>query len=88
MARVNLRVAPGAKRTGVVGRYRDGWKVRVTAAPESGKANGAVVKLLSDALSLPVARIEIVAGHTSRNKVVEIDGLSLSAVNDALELAI
>ena len=85
--RISLRVAPGSKSTAVVGPYLDGWKVRVAAPPESGKANDAVVRLLAGALSLPERRVEIVAGHTSRNKVVEIDGLSLEAVHAALARA-
>jgi len=79
-----VRVAPGSRTTAVVGSYGDGWKLRVTAPPESGKANDAVVRLLADVLSLPPRRVRIVAGHTARNKVVELDGVSLEAVRAAL----
>lgn len=85
--RITLRVSPGSKRTAVVGPYLDGWKLRVAAAPENGKANGAVVRLLGDVLGIPAERVKIVAGHASRTKVVEIDGLTLDAVNAALSLA-
>ena len=51
--RVRLRVSPGAGRAAIVGRYGDGWKVRVTAAPEHGRANDAVLRLLADALVAP-----------------------------------
>jgi len=83
--RITLRVSPGSKRTAVVGPYLEGWKVRVAAAPESGKANDAVVHLIARVLSLPAHRVEIVAGHTSRSKVIEIDGLALEAVQAALD---
>jgi len=82
-----LRVSPGSKRTAVVGPYLEGWKLRVAATPENGRANNAVVRLLADVLSLPADRVKIVAGHTSRTKVVEIDGLALDAVHAALALA-
>ncbi|MFZ1880829.1 MAG: DUF167 domain-containing protein [Gaiellaceae bacterium] len=72
--RLKLRVAPGASRPGIVGRHGTGWKVRVTAAPEAGKANDAVVRLLADTLVLPVREIEIVSGHSSRDKIVELAG--------------
>jgi uncharacterized protein (TIGR00251 family) len=73
--RVQLRVSPGARRARVVGRHGDAWKVRVAPAPEHGKANDAVVALLSDALSLPRAGIAIVSGHASRDKTVALEGI-------------
>ena len=82
--RISLRVSPGSSRTAVVGPYLDGWKLRVAAPPESGKANDAVVRLLADVLGLPVQRVAIVAGHASRSKVAEIDGLTFDAVQTAL----
>jgi uncharacterized protein (TIGR00251 family) len=62
-----LRVAPGARRPGVVGRHGDAWKVRVAAPPDGGRANDAVVRLLTDALGVDVT---LIAGHSSRDKVV------------------
>jgi len=87
VARLSLRVSPGSTKTAVVGRYGDGWKLRVAAPAESGQANDAVVRLLADVLSLSVQRVEIVSGQTSRNKVVEIDGLTEEAVQAALARA-
>jgi len=46
----------------VVGRYGEGWKVRVAAAPERGAANAAVVALLSGVLDLPRENVTLVAG--------------------------
>ena len=51
--RVRLRVSPGAGRAQVVGRHGDAWKVRVTAAPEQGRANDAVLRLLAEVLAVP-----------------------------------
>ena len=70
--RLKLRVAPGATRPGIVGRHGTGWKVRVSAAPEAGKANAAVVSILAKTLALPARDIEIVSGVTSRDKVVSL----------------
>ncbi|MGH3056063.1 MAG: DUF167 domain-containing protein, partial [Gaiellaceae bacterium] len=42
--RLRLRVSPGAGRTALVGRHGDAWKVRVTEAPERGRANEAVLR--------------------------------------------
>ena len=74
-SRLQLRVSPGAASPGIVGRYGTAWKVRVTAAPENGKANAAVVRLLADTLALPARDVEIVSGHGSRDKTVALAGI-------------
>lgn len=73
--RLQLRVSPGAGRSEVVGRHGGAWKVRVTAAPEAGKANDAVVRLVAATLGLPRRDVEIVSGHAARDKVVAVAGL-------------
>jgi uncharacterized protein (TIGR00251 family) len=73
--RLRLRVSPGARRTELVGRHGDGWKVRVSAPPEGGRANDAVVDLLAERAGLPRRAVTIVSGHSSREKVVQMDGL-------------
>jgi uncharacterized protein len=74
-ARLQLRVSPGAARSAVVGRHGTGWKVRVAAPPEDGKANAALVRLLADTLALPAGKVRIVSGHASRDKTVALEGL-------------
>ena len=71
-----MRVSPGARRTEIAGRHGDGWKVRVAAPPEDGRANEAVLRLLAAQLGLPRRAVTIVSGHTAREKVVELDGIS------------
>jgi uncharacterized protein len=73
--RLRLRVSPGATRAGVAGRHGDGWKVRVAAPPEGGRANEALVRLLAEMLELPRRDIEIVAGHSGRDKIVSLAGI-------------
>ena len=74
--RLRLRVVPGASRTGVVGRHGAAWKVRVNAQPERGRANEAVLDLLSDTLSLPRTSVSLVSGHGGRDKIVELAGIT------------
>ncbi|MEP6813208.1 MAG: DUF167 domain-containing protein [Actinomycetota bacterium] len=85
--RVRLRVSPGSGRAAIVGRYGDGWKVRVTAAPEHGRANDAVLRLLADALSLPRESLTIVSGHGARDKIVELTGLGPGLIERRLSSA-
>jgi uncharacterized protein (TIGR00251 family) len=73
--RLRLRVSPGARANAIVGRHGEGWKVRVTAAPEGGRANEAVLKLLAERLDLPGKSLSLVSGPSSRDKVVELAGI-------------
>ena len=79
-----MRVSPRARRSEVVGRHGDGWKVRVAAPPESGRANDEALALVADALALPRARVTLVAGVASRDKVVEIAGLEAGELDRRL----
>jgi len=63
-----VRVQAGARRNGIVGEHGGMLRVAVTAVPEKGKANKAIVGVLSDALKLPKSSIELVAGETSNQK--------------------
>jgi uncharacterized protein len=69
---LRLHVVPGATRPGIVGRHGEGWKVRVSAPPERGAANDAVIRLLAATLGLPRPAVTIVSGHGAREKTVEV----------------
>jgi uncharacterized protein YggU (UPF0235/DUF167 family) len=85
---VALRVHPGARRAGLVGRMADGTlKVSVAAPPEGGRANQAVVLLVSKALGLRPSHVKLVHGFASRSKVVEVEGLASGEVQKRLDAA-
>ena len=73
--RVSLKIVPKSSRNVVAGWMDDSLKVCVTAPPDRGKANAAVIETLARALGIPRDAVRIVAGETSRRKVVDIDGL-------------
>lgn len=75
-AALAVRVQPKAKRAAVLGAHGGALKVAVTAPPEGGRANEAVLALLRDALGLSRARLALVSGHASRNKVVLVRGVT------------
>ncbi len=85
--RVRLRVSPGARRNELVGRHGEGWKVRVAAPPEGGRANDAVLDLLARELSLPRRSLTIVSGGAAREKVVEMEGIDAAETERRLEAA-
>lgn len=75
-ATLALRVQPKAKRNAVLGEQAGALKVSVTAPPEDGRANEAVLELLRDELDLRRAQVELLSGHTNRNKVVLVRGVT------------
>lgn len=74
-ARLGVRDIPKSSKDEVVG-WREGeLVVRVTAAPEAGKANTAVCRVVAKALGVPKSSVSVFRGTTSRHKVLEVDGL-------------
>jgi hypothetical protein len=86
-ARLRLRVAPGARRSAVVGRHGDAWKLSVAAAPERGRANDQVVALLAAELGLRRPDVRLVAGLGGRDKVVELSGITVEEAERRLAAA-
>lgn len=85
--RLRLRVSPGGSRTAVIGRHGEAWKVRVTEAPERGRANEAVLRLLAETLALPRTAVTLVSGHGGREKIVELAGVGPALVERRLASA-
>jgi uncharacterized protein (TIGR00251 family) len=75
-ARVRLRVKPGARRQRLVGPHGGALKLEVTAPPERGKANAAVIALLARELELTRAAVEITVGAASQDKSVKVAGVT------------
>jgi hypothetical protein len=75
MATLHIKVIPGSSRNRIAGRLGEAIKVQVSAAPERGKANDAVINLLSGLLGLQRRQIQIVRGHAQPRKVLEIQGI-------------
>jgi uncharacterized protein (TIGR00251 family) len=80
-----VRVVPGSRREEVVGLYGDALRVRLTAQPERGRANRALRMFLADQLGVSPSAVEILSGHTSRQKRVHVDGVSGDAVRALLK---
>ena len=57
----------------------------MAAAPERGRANKALLRLLADTLGLPKTDVSLVSGHTGRDKVVELRGLGEAEAVSRLE---
>jgi uncharacterized protein YggU (UPF0235/DUF167 family) len=71
----------------VVGRHGDGWKIRVAAAPERGRANSALVAYLAEQLGIAGSQIRVVTGVGARDKIVELSGIGLDEAESLLKAA-
>ena len=87
-ATFSVRVHPRARRNAITGALGDALKLSLTAPPAEGRANQAVIEFLAEVLRLPRSSVTIAAGHTSRNKVVRVSGLSASTVAERLAAAL
>ena len=69
MNKIEIKVIPNASKTELV-KTETGYKARIQRAPVDGKANEALIELLSNEFGIPKRYIEIAKGKTSRNKIV------------------
>ncbi len=86
--KLKLKIVPGASRTVIAGWLGDALKIRVAAPPEKNKANKAVIQLLARTLDLPPRDLQIVSGHTSPQKTIEIGSLEEKEALARIEAAL
>jgi uncharacterized protein YggU (UPF0235/DUF167 family) len=86
-ARIRIRAIPGSRACVIVGPYGDAWKVRVTAAPEQGKANAELCSYLATLLGVARGDVTVIGGAGSRDKLVQITGITSDAAASALAQA-
>jgi uncharacterized protein len=80
--RFSVRVQPRASRDEVSGVHGDALKIRLAAPPVDGAANDALVNFLSALFAVPRRSVRILAGESSRSKLIEIDGITARAIHD------
>ena len=73
---IEIKVIPNAKRTELV-KTETGYKARLQAPPADGKANEALIELLSKEFGVPKRDIEIIKGAASRNKTVAVKNFKI-----------
>jgi uncharacterized protein len=83
-ATIDVRVIPRAGKSGIAGMRGDALLVRLNAAPVDGAANDELIEVLSDALDVPRRAVSIVSGSRSRQKRVQIEGVSDQLVTSKL----
>jgi len=83
-ARIKVYVQPRASKTAVVGMHGDAVHIRLAAPPVDNAANEALVELVAARLGIAKRQVRVVAGETSRRKVIEIDGVAAETATSAL----
>jgi uncharacterized protein len=76
-----IRIQPRASKNEIVQMENGELKIRLTAPPVDGAANEALVRFLSELLSIAKSRVEIISGLTGRDKVIRIRGMRREVVD-------
>ena len=76
MAEIAVRVIPRARRDEIAGERDGRVLVRLTAPPVEGAANAALCRLVARRARVPARSVSIVRGHSSRDKVIQVDGIA------------
>jgi uncharacterized protein (TIGR00251 family) len=89
VTRVSVRVSPGARQNRIRGWLASGeLRVAVSAPPERGRANQAVIELLAEALAIPRRAVSLARGGSSRQKTFEVEGLEEAEARRRIDAAI
>lgn len=81
-----VQAQPGARRNGITGVHAGRLKVAVTQAPEKGKANKALIEVLSEALGVKRAQIELLSGETASVKKFRVAGVEPGEIRDRVNI--
>jgi hypothetical protein len=83
-ARLEVKVRPGANKTGFAGRIGEVWKLNVAAPPVDGKANETIIRFLSKLAGVPGGAVRIVTGGASSRKLIELEGVDPASLERAI----
>jgi len=83
---LSIRIQPRASKNEITRMENGRLKIRLTAPPVDGAANEALIRLLAETLSVTKSHVEIVGGHTSRDKIVRISGVGKADAERLLNL--
>jgi uncharacterized protein len=81
-----VRLQPRARRDEVVGERAGAVVIRVTAPPVDGRANDALCRLVAKRAGVAPSNVNVVRGHSARDKVVRVEGVDERALRAALGL--
>jgi uncharacterized protein (TIGR00251 family) len=80
-----ITVLPRSSRNAVAGLQDNRLKLKISRPPVDGQANAACCRLLADTFNIPVSKVTVVRGHSSRRKTVMLEGVSLEHAREVLD---
>jgi uncharacterized protein (TIGR00251 family) len=83
-ARIRVHLIPRARVNQISGERAGALLVRVTAPPADGRANAALCALIASQLGIARGRVTVVQGHTSRQKLLQVQGMDAPEVKASL----
>lgn len=83
-----VKVVPGSSKTCFEGVYGDMLKVKLSAAPEKGKANEALVDFLAEKLGIKKKFIKVVSGQTSKTKKIAVEQITPQELLEKLRIVL
>jgi uncharacterized protein (TIGR00251 family) len=84
---LTIQVQPKAKRNEVLGFAEGILRLKIAAPPVEGKANKEVISYLSEVLDIPKSSVDIERGHTSKIKIIAINGVDRERIYERIEAA-
>ena len=82
---LSVYIQPGASKSEIVGPFNGSLKIRIQSPPVDGKANEALIQFLSKQLNISKRSLQIIKGEAQRNKVVQVEGISLEQIQKILK---
>ena len=83
--RIEIHVQPGASRSEVAGLHGARIKVRIKSPPIEGRANAAVIAWMAEQLGVPRRAVHLIRGDKSREKMIEVEGVTVEQAREKLE---
>jgi uncharacterized protein (TIGR00251 family) len=80
-----VKIHPRAKKDAISGELGEALKLSLTAPPLEGRANQACIEFLAKLLKVPRSSVTIASGHTNRNKVIRVAGVTGQYVRERLQ---
>jgi uncharacterized protein (TIGR00251 family) len=84
---IRVKVHPRAKKDAITGIVGDALKLSLTSPPVDGKANAACIRFFAELFGISRSVVTIISGQTSRNKVIQVDRVSVAQAEAALSAA-